>query len=122
MVASRASVSRISILRAATFALLSLPAAHAQTAGGLRIPTPLAEPKPNLTPELRGDIMMARKMYREAIDIYKPLADKNPILANKTGIAYHQLLDLANAKRWYQRAIKLNDHYPEALNNLGTIY
>jgi Tfp pilus assembly protein PilF len=75
-----------------------------------------------LTPELRGDIMMARKMYREAIDFYKPEAEKSAILANKTGIAYHQLQDLDNAEKYYRRAIKLNPKYPEAINNLGTVY
>jgi tetratricopeptide (TPR) repeat protein len=95
----------------------------AQVTDGLR---PAAifppEPKAEITPELRGDIMMARKMYREAIDYYKPGAEKSAILANKTGIAYHQLLDLNNAKKYYQRAIKLNPKYPEAINNLGTVY
>ena len=28
-------------------------------------------PAPSLTPESRGDILMARKMYREAIDLYR---------------------------------------------------
>ena len=66
--------------------------------------------------------MMARKMYREAIDFYKPEAEKSAILANKTGIAYHQLQDLENAEKYYRRAVKLNSKYPEAINNLGTIY
>ncbi len=78
--------------------------------------------KPEITPEVRGDIYMARKMYREAIDMYKPLAVKSPVLANKTGIAYHQLLDLPNAKKYYEKAIKLDPKYSEAINNLGTIY
>ena len=75
-----------------------------------------------ITPEMRGDIMMARKMYRDALDYYKPGADKSAVLANKTGIAYHQLLDLNDAKKYYDRAVKLNPRYAEAINNLGTIY
>jgi tetratricopeptide (TPR) repeat protein len=85
-------------------------------------PNQAAPDTPPLTPELRGDIMMARKMYREAIDFYRPEAEKNAVLANKTGIAYHQLQDLANAEKYYRRAVKLNPKYAEALNNLGTIY
>jgi tetratricopeptide (TPR) repeat protein len=77
---------------------------------------------PALTPELRGDIMMARKMFREAIDFYKPGAETSAILANKTGIAYHQLQDLDNAEKYYRRAVKLNKKYSEAINNLGTVY
>jgi tetratricopeptide (TPR) repeat protein len=104
------------------FALLA-SAAFAQVPTGLRTPAPdIGEPRPEITPELRGDIMVARKMYREAIDLYKPGAEKNAVLANKTGIAYHQLQDMDSAKRWYQHAIKLRRDYPEALNNLGTIY
>lgn len=76
---------------------------------------------PPLTPELRGDIYMARKMYREAIDMYRE-GPNTAVLANKIGIAFHQLLLLDTAKKQYERAIKLNPKYPEAINNLGTIY
>ena len=89
---------------------------------GAAIPSQTAPGNPPLTPELRGDIMMARKMYREAIDFYKPGAEKSAILANKTGIAYHQLQDLDNAEKYYRRAVKLNSKYAEAINNLGTVY
>jgi tetratricopeptide (TPR) repeat protein len=103
--------------------LLLLPAAALAQSDGLRAVAPLAsEPKPGITTEMRGDIMMARKMYREALDFYKPGAESSAVLANKTGIAYHQMLDLANARRWYQKSIKLNPRYSEAINNLGTIY
>jgi tetratricopeptide (TPR) repeat protein len=81
-----------------------------------------AQSAPALTPELRGDIMIARKMYREAIDYYKTGANTNPVLANKTGIAYHQLGELDNAKKFYDRAVKLKPDYAEAINNVGTIY
>ena len=92
---------------------------------GLAIPALAfqAAPAPaNITPELRGDIMMARKMYREAIDFYKPGADASPILANKTGIAYQQLLEFSSARKYYEKAIKQNPKYAEAVNNLGTVY
>lgn len=71
---------------------------------------------------MRGDIYMARKMYREAIDMYRQGAPNSPVLANKIGIAFHQMLDFDLAKRYYELAIKLNPHYAEAINNLGTIY
>jgi tetratricopeptide (TPR) repeat protein len=83
---------------------------------------PVPQANPAVTPELRGDIMMARKMFREAIDFYKPGAETSAVLANKTGIAYHQLQDLNNAEKYYRRAIKLNPKYAEAINNLGTVY
>ena len=77
---------------------------------------------PPLTTEMRGDIYMARKMYREAIDMYRQGPADSPVLANKVGIAFHQLLVLNIAKKNYERAIKLDPKYSEAINNLGTIY
>src|SRR6185437_7530732 len=83
---------------------------------------------PPLTPELRGDIYMARKMYRDAIDMYREGPD-TAVLANKVGIAFHQLLLLDLAKKNYQRAIK---YYKRAIKfdtksasiyaNLGAAY
>ena len=76
----------------------------------------------NITPELRGDVYMARKMYREAIDMYRECSPTSPIIANKIGIAFHQMLQLDLAKKNYERAVKLDPKYSEAINNLGTIY
>jgi tetratricopeptide (TPR) repeat protein len=77
---------------------------------------------PVLSSETRGDIYMARKMYREAIDMYRQGPANSAILANKIGIAFHQMTLLDLAKKNYQHAIKLNPKYSEAINNLGTIY
>ena len=93
-----------------------------QTSDGFRVSSPAQNPSQAVTPELRGDIMMARKMYREAIDFYKPGSETSAVLANKTGIAYHQLQDLNSAEKYYRHAVKLNPKYPEAINNLGTVY
>jgi tetratricopeptide (TPR) repeat protein len=84
------------------------------------VPPPQAT-KP-LTPEMRGDIFMARKMYREAIETFREGSAKDAILLNKTGIAYHQLMQLDNARKSYEQAIKMKPDYVEALNNLGTVY
>jgi tetratricopeptide (TPR) repeat protein len=98
---------------------MAFQAAAAQT-------PPTGNPAPStsspLTPEVRGDIMMARKMYRDALDYYKTGAETSAVLANKTGIAYHQLQDLVNARKYYEKAIKLNRGYAEAINNLGTVF
>ena len=75
-----------------------------------------------LTVEGRGDIFVARKMYREAIEMYRQAPETAAILANKIGIAYHQLADLQNAQKSYQRAVKLDPQYAEAINNIGTVY
>ncbi len=78
-------------------------------------------PKP-ISTEVRGDIYMARKMYREAIDMYRQGPPDSAVLTNKIGIAFHQLMQLDLAKKNYERAIKLDPKYSEAINNLGTIY
>lgn len=83
---------------------------------------PSASESAVLTPEKRGDIMMARKMYREAIELYRQAPMDSAVIWNKIGIAYHQLMQLETAKKHYERAIKLNGKYSEAINNLGTVY
>jgi len=79
-------------------------------------------PKPALTAESRGDIFMARKMYREAIEAFLEGPPKDAVLRNKIGIAHHQLMQLEIAKKYYEQAVKLKPNYSEAVNNLGTVY
>ncbi len=86
-------------------------------------PSQEAQPaKPPISPEMRGDIYMARRMYREAIDAYRSIQPPTAVICNKSGIAYQQLGDLESARKMYERAIKLNKNYPEAINNLGTVH
>jgi tetratricopeptide (TPR) repeat protein len=76
-----------------------------------------------LTLEQRGDLFMARKMYREAVDVYRralPQA-KAFVVSNKIGIAYHQMQDFRAAKKSYDQSLKLNPKYAEARNNLGAL-
>ncbi|HZU27043.1 MAG TPA: tetratricopeptide repeat protein [Bryobacteraceae bacterium] len=95
--------------------------AKALPPGGNVPSTPAADHKQPLTREMRGDIFMARKMFREAVEQYK-LAPQSANIDNKIGIAYHQLQDLRTAKKYYQLAIHENRTYPDAINNLGTVY
>ncbi len=81
----------------------------------------IAKPAPVLSNELRGDIFMARKMYRDAIDMYRLGPANSAILANKIGIAFHQMSQLELARKNYQLAVKIDPKYGEAINNLGTI-
>jgi tetratricopeptide (TPR) repeat protein len=96
------------------------PTSAPEQQGTLGAPPP--EPSADLTPERRGDILMARKNFREAIDAYKKAGLESPIIWNKIGIAYHQMMQLDTAKKHYERAIKLNPKYAEAINNLGTVH
>jgi len=81
-----------------------------------------AQTEKSLTAEQRADILMARKMYREAVEGYKEGPLDSAIIWNKIGIAYHQMMQMDEAKRNYEKALKLNPKYSEAINNLGTIY
>ena len=65
---------------------------------------------------------MARKMYREAIELYAEAPQDSAVVWNKMGIAYHQMMQLDAAMKRYQRSIRLDPKYPEAINNLGTIF
>jgi tetratricopeptide (TPR) repeat protein len=116
LLAAAALASAISsdspLLRSATAQLAEVKASN----------IPANERIPALTPEQRGDIFMARKMYRDAADIYKTCDQTSAVILNKLGIAYHQMLELDLAKKHYERAIKLNKQYSEAINNLGTIH
>jgi tetratricopeptide (TPR) repeat protein len=82
------------------------------------IPPP---PKPTLSDEDRGDLYMARKMFREAIAEYKKAGNTAPLL-NKIGIAWHNLSELDLARKSYERAMKLDKTYAEPVNNVGTVY
>ena len=91
-------------------------------ASAARVPSAtVAPPQPVLTLEMRGDIYMARKQFRDAIDIFRQ-CPVSAVVENKIGIGYHQLYELKLAKKSYEKSIKLNPKYPEAVNNLGTVY
>jgi tetratricopeptide (TPR) repeat protein len=78
-----------------------------------------AAPKKELTLEDRGDIFMARKMFREAIETYLKTEPLTAVVLNKTGIAYQQQNELELAKKFYGRATKTDPNYAEAINNQG---
>ncbi len=75
-----------------------------------------------LTPEQRGDLYLARKMYRDAADTYRENAGKNAVMWDKTGIAYQELGNLSAARKAYEHASKLDRKYADPINNVGTIY
>ena len=103
----------LSLLVTTGFAFQAVPT---QTAAVTEPPA-----RPPISQQERGDIFMARKMYREAVDAYKQ-APASALMLNKIGIAYHQMTDLDSARKYYERAIKTDPQYAEAINNLGTIY
>jgi tetratricopeptide (TPR) repeat protein len=106
-------ISGVSFAQGVKPALDSQPAAK---------PTVSDPANPPITPEARGDVYMARKMYREAIESYLQAPQDSAVVWNKLGIAYHQMMQLDAAMKRYRHAIRLDAKYPEAINNLGTIY
>jgi len=107
----------------AGFVKTSNNAASSAGASDTGLSQPVA-PKPSavLTPEMRGDIFMAEKKYREAAEMYRENAKGSAVMLNKAGISYHQMLQLDLAAKYYRLALKADPTYAEAVNNLGTVY
>jgi tetratricopeptide (TPR) repeat protein len=88
--------------------------------------TDLAAPTagPMVRGEIRGDVQMAQKMYREAIASYAAALAQEPKsaqLLNKLGIAYQQEMDIPRAAKCYKMSIKSDKNFVSAINNLGTV-
>lgn len=85
-----------------------------------------ATPPRVFTLEERGDIFMARKDYPDAADYYyralKKASFQGAAVWNKLGIAYQQQSKFALARKAYINATRDDKNFPEAWNNLGTIY
>jgi tetratricopeptide (TPR) repeat protein len=76
----------------------------------------------DLSPELRGDLAMARQQYLAAIEAYRQAPLDSAQIWNKLGLAYHHVFAIEEAQRDYLRALRIRPNYPEALNNLGAVY
>ncbi|MGH9395948.1 MAG: tetratricopeptide repeat protein [Terriglobia bacterium] len=79
-------------------------------------------PRHTLPPETRGDVLMAQRQYMAAIKAYREAPGNSAVVWNKIGIAWQHLFAIDEAKLDYERALRIKPHYPEAMNNLGTIY
>ncbi|MCX6610816.1 MAG: tetratricopeptide repeat protein [Acidobacteria bacterium] len=109
----------VSVLTGATLLAQPTTSSFASNTSTTNTAPPAA--KPELSSEMRGDIYMARKMFREAVEMYQSMPADSPITWNKVGIAYHQMGQLGLARKSYERSVKLNPKYAEAINNLGTV-
>jgi len=74
-----------------------------------------------LSPEARGDIFLARGEYEQAIEAYRE-APRSAEVWDKTGVAWHHLDAIGEARHDYERALLIRPDYPEAINNLGATY
>ena len=75
-----------------------------------------------LSPETLGDLAMIHQQYITAIEDYRQAPPNSAVIWNKIGMAYHHLFAMDEAKRDYERALRLRPDYPEALNNLGAVF
>ena len=73
------------------------------------------------TPEQIADALMTHQRYQAAIEQYKK-APHSADVWNKTGVAYQLMLNLDDAARCYEQALKLDGHNAIVMNNLGTVY
>lgn len=117
--------------------LLAACAAFAQDTG-LQPAAPLASARvPPPPPEAsakeladKADRLRAQKDYLDAIDYYRAATKKEKseeledraAIWNKLGIAELQLNRLGDARKSFQRSLKIDKKYPDARNNLGVVY
>jgi tetratricopeptide (TPR) repeat protein len=77
--------------------------------------------------EKRGDELRADKAFADAIDYYKvalskATVERAAVLHNKLGMSELMMMRLGDAKKDFERSIKLNKAYSDAVNNLGVVY
>lgn len=72
----------------------------------------------------RADQLRAQKAYLDAIDYFRAALKKenSPVTWNKMGIAQLQLDRFSEAKKSFEKAIKLDKAYADAYNNLGVVF
>ena len=85
-------------------------------------------PDQSLSPqelEARGDLLRAEKAYGDSIDFYQAALRKDPkraMLWNKIGIAEIRLTRFDEAKKSFERALKIDKDLADAVGNLGATY
>jgi tetratricopeptide (TPR) repeat protein len=75
--------------------------------------------------EERAKVQIAEKRYEAAIQSYQDLLKeqpKNALFMNMIGIAYLDLGNYVQAKKYFLRASKADKKYSSAVNNLGMVY
>jgi tetratricopeptide (TPR) repeat protein len=75
-----------------------------------------------LSPQMQGDLYMARRQYVAAINAYQHAELRKSVTWTKIGVAYHHLFAMDEAMKAYQMALELDSHNADALNNIGAVY
>lgn len=115
--------SLVEAARIGLFAVMAAPAAISAHGAAPQM-SPVSTPPARITlpPETLGDLALARQQYIQAIADYEEIPHKTAAVWNKIGIAYHHLFAYKVARQYYERALRLQPHFPQALNNLGAVY
>ncbi|MGA9643225.1 MAG: tetratricopeptide repeat protein [Terriglobales bacterium] len=75
--------------------------------------------------EIQGDDLESNKNYLDAIDYYQAALKKDPasaVLVNKVGMSQLLLRRYKDARKSFERAIRLDKKYANAYANLGVVY
>jgi tetratricopeptide (TPR) repeat protein len=75
--------------------------------------------------EKQGDQLRADKAYLDALDYYRAATRKkadSALLYNKIGITELMIHRLRDARKDFDKAIRLDRRYADAYNNLGVVY
>ena len=114
--------------------IVAVAPAHSaqQPADSASLPA-VSQPSQNVPPPLAGraldveraKIMMAEKRYEDAIVAYEGLLKSEPksaVYMNMIGIAYLDMSQFDQAKKYFTRASKADKKYSSAVNNLGMVW
>ena len=125
-------VSAFLVLVASTVNASPATSAQSHSPDPLQVsPVPLRSveaPPRDATPEAleqRADVLRAEKLYLDAADYYHAALHKkpnSPALYNKLGITDLQMRRFPEAKKDFERALKIDRNFADACNNLGVIY
>jgi tetratricopeptide (TPR) repeat protein len=119
------AVAVVPVVSPLSMAAQSRPSEQVQVAPLLRT---IGPPPPDATAdelETTADELRSRKAYLEAMDYFRAALAKqpnSPQIYNKIGIVELQTYRLADARKSFERSLKLNKRHADALNNLGVVY
>src|SRR5208283_1204937 len=106
---------------------LFLSPARAQTAPDTSSSAPSASATPAQAPALSTEDMaklyLIRKDYAAAELLFRKLTQqepKNAVYWNELGITLHNQAQVDPARKGYEKSAKLDSHYADAANNIGT--
>jgi tetratricopeptide (TPR) repeat protein len=103
--------------------ILVIPRVAAQPSQGNSSAPPTLSPR-DVKVE-KAKILMAEKRFEACIEAYQDLLKSEPqnaVFMNMIGIAYLNLSNFDQAKKYFQRAEKVDKKYSSAVNNLGMVY